>query len=220
MNLDELRAVRDEERASGELQPLRPSFYAEAREFIAEIEEERDEQFAESDEPLSDPTVSRLNDKHNSATEVLESIFQNRISKLLTHAMTIAAGDQSEPPSMTSEEAELYALVVNGIRTTRAAALEGVDEDLPETEDITPVSTPTSSSVEPPSADADEPSDPDDPAESAPDRRLVRVVDDIGTILGVDEREYDLAAGDVISLPVENAQALIEREVAEPVDSD
>lgn len=225
MNLDELRAVRDDERATGDLQPLRPSFYAEAREFIDEIEEERDRQFDAADDPLSDPDVVRLSDKLSSAKEVLESILENRASKLLTQAMTVAAGEQAEPPEMTAEEAELYRVVVDAIRSTKQAAIEGdptempvIDETPADTPDEPPIDGPESSPedgvVEPPS-DAGT-SDQDDEN----DRLLVRVVDDVGTILGVDEREYDLGTGDVVSLPIENARALIEREVAEAVESE
>lgn len=223
MNLDELRAVRDEERASGELQPLRPSFYQEAREFIAEIEEERDRQFDESEEPLSDPAVTRLNDKLNSATEVLESIFQNRVSKLLTHALTVTAGDKSDPPSMTAEEAELYTMVVDGILATKSIAIEGVDEELPSVEiaaESAESSEPSTTSEPPAPESSDDGEQTESPDQTSNDRLLVRIERDVGTILGVDEREYDLAAGDVVSLPVENAQALIEREVAAVVEDE
>ena len=52
------------------------------------------------------------------------------------------------------------------------------------------------------------------------DRELVRITDDVGQILGVDEREYDLAADDVVTLPAENALPLLERGAAERVDRD
>lgn len=224
MNLDELRAVRDDERSTGELQPLRPSFYREAREFIAEIESERDEHFNAADDPLSDPTVSRLTDKHSSATEVLESIFEHRVSKLLTHAMTVAAGEGSEPPEMTAEEAELYRRVVTAIGETKAAALEGTATDA-DTEVTTPPAddddAPSPPEI-PPEPTSEEPTGEEDPpaADAGNERVTVRVTDDVGTILGVDEREYDLVAGDVVSLPIENAQALLEREVAEVVEAE
>lgn len=223
MNLDELRAVRDEERASGELQPLRPSFYAEAREFITEIKTERDEQFETAEDPLSDPAVVRLTDKHTSATEVLESIFEHRASKLLTHAMTVAAGEGAEPPEMTAEEAELYQQVVTAIQQSKATALEGAASSSNTDESPTPPTTaPPSDSPAEVSESSSAAEQPPEPAVDDEDihRVTVRVTDDIGTILGVDEREYDLAAGDIVSLPVENAQALIEREVAEAVEAE
>lgn len=54
----------------------------------------------------------------------------------------------------------------------------------------------------------------------APDveRRTVRITDDVGAILGVDEREYDLSSDDVVTLPAANADPLIDRDAAEPLE--
>ena len=50
------------------------------------------------------------------------------------------------------------------------------------------------------------------------DRATVRITRDIGAIFGVDEREYELASEDVVSLPVENADPLVRRDAAERID--
>ncbi|WP_418286001.1 hypothetical protein [Halorubrum sp. DTA46] len=58
------------------------------------------------------------------------------------------------------------------------------------------------------------------PAESSDtdDRATVRITRDVGAIFGVDEREYDLASEDVVTLPVENAAPLVQRDAAERLD--
>jgi DNA replication factor GINS len=50
------------------------------------------------------------------------------------------------------------------------------------------------------------------------EQRTVRVTEDVGEILGVDDRDYDLAEGDVVTLPATNADPLIERDAAEPLE--
>jgi DNA replication factor GINS len=50
------------------------------------------------------------------------------------------------------------------------------------------------------------------------DRETLRITADVGAIFGVDEREYDLAADDVVQLPAENARPLVERGAAERLD--
>ena len=45
-------------------------------------------------------------------------------------------------------------------------------------------------------------------------RTLVRITDDVGTIFGVDEREYTLQAGDVVTLPTTNAEVLLKQDAA------
>ena len=54
--------------------------------------------------------------------------------------------------------------------------------------------------------------------DSGVDRRTVRITRDVGEILGVDERAYDLASEDVVTLPAANAEPLVERDAAEPLD--
>jgi DNA replication factor GINS len=50
------------------------------------------------------------------------------------------------------------------------------------------------------------------------ERVTVRITDDVGAIYGVDDREYDLSSEDVVALPAENADPLVERGAAEPLD--
>ena len=52
-------------------------------------------------------------------------------------------------------------------------------------------------------------------ADDADDRTTVRVTEDVGRMLGVDDREYELKSEDVVSLPADNAEALLQREAAE-----
>ncbi|AKH97916.1 DNA replication complex subunit Gins51 [Halanaeroarchaeum sulfurireducens] len=46
----------------------------------------------------------------------------------------------------------------------------------------------------------------------------VRVTSDVGEIFGVDEREYSLYEDDVVQLPTENAEPLLERDAAEKLE--
>ena len=50
------------------------------------------------------------------------------------------------------------------------------------------------------------------------DRTTVRVTRDVGEIFGVDERPYTLEAEDVVTLPDENAEPLLEKGAAEKLD--
>ena len=53
-----------------------------------------------------------------------------------------------------------------------------------------------------------------------PERTLVRIVENIGRVLGVDGREYDLVAGDVVTLPSTNAEPLLAKDGAVLVDEE
>lgn len=70
--------------------------------------------------------------------------------------------------------------------------------------------------TEPPDADREGPS----PTErlEADDRVMLRITTDVGEILGVDDRAYDLESEDVVALPRQNAEPLLEREAAEKLE--
>jgi DNA replication factor GINS len=50
------------------------------------------------------------------------------------------------------------------------------------------------------------------------ERKTVRITDEVGEIFGVDQREYDLSTDDVVTLPADNADPLVERDAAEPLE--
>ncbi len=58
---------------------------------------------------------------------------------------------------------------------------------------------------------------PDTPSDD-PDRVILRITADVGRILGVDQREYDLAAEDIVMLPETNAEPLLSRDAATRLD--
>ena len=76
----------------------------------------------------------------------------------------------------------------------------------------------TSDVSSPPSEPAPNDGADSDPSPSTADRATVRITRDVGAIFGVDEREYDLASEDVVTLPVENAAPLVQRDAAERLD--
>ncbi|SNZ03370.1 DNA replication factor GINS [Natronoarchaeum philippinense] len=50
------------------------------------------------------------------------------------------------------------------------------------------------------------------------DRATVRITQDVGEILGVDDREYELTTEDVVTLPETNVEPLVQRDAAERLD--
>ncbi|OIB59273.1 hypothetical protein [Natrialba sp. SSL1] len=349
MNLNELRSVQSKERKKDSLQNLRPSFYQEVGEYIAELEDERERAADRADDPFSSPEVGRLTDEIETAKDVVEAIYERRMGKLVKQASLAAAGMAANDEGLTAEEADLFDDLVERIGSNKSRVLdvlEGVEGDADERSRIdTSSDDPTSDSLtasaadqnprsdsrrqagdetpphetdpapEPPSpepgasaepepepptppvespseaaeadgveadatetdsvspadvmggadslsnadslgdddgdapsagapADPPEPpadsstppalgseatdegagaetggSDPDGNTETpAVDRVTVKITEDVGNILGVDDREYTLASDDVVTLPEANATPLVEREAAEQLE--
>jgi DNA replication factor GINS len=339
MNLDELRSVQSKERQKDSLQNLRPSFYQEVGEYIADLEDERDRVAEQAEDPFSEPEVGRLTDEIETAKDVVEAIYERRMGKLVKQASLAAAGMPANDDGLTAEESDLFDDLVDRISSNKSRVLDvlegiadpvaepaadtdsaagpdpvsgGVTEDPesvpdhssadgPTPDDAPPAPTEAPSSdgqpaeAEPSAADSsgvspadvmggDEPSvgttdgtetgrpddserssepsdvpsdrssdggtagagdptppnpaagtdrdtdppaaEPDsgsgdgeaDGATDTVDRTTVRITSDIGSILGVDDREYTLTSDDVVTLPEQNAAPLLEREAAERLE--
>lgn len=67
-------------------------------------------------------------------------------------------------------------------------------------------------------ADGDEHTPTTDGGATQLQRTTVRITQDVGEIFGVDEREYTLEREDVVTLPTTNAEPLVERDAAEPLE--
>jgi len=50
------------------------------------------------------------------------------------------------------------------------------------------------------------------------DRETVRITRDVGEIVGIDERVYELASEDIVQLPTANAKPLVDRDAAERLE--
>ncbi|WP_121821334.1 hypothetical protein [Halostella salina] len=289
MNLDELRSVQSKERQKDSLQHLRDSFYADVGQYIADLKAQRDRAAEEADDPFSDPEVGRLTDEIETAEEVVESVYERRMGKIVKRASIAAAGMQSDEEGLTTEEKDLYADIVDRIEANKGVVLDtlsgeetsesteeppteteptqssdgvaaadlmgdgteaasdddAVPDPVPETGDAVPepiaeaekeradesndTSTPTPSPEATTETDGGAVADDGDTssqdeatapagAPSGTDRSTVRITEDVGQILGVDEREYELAAEDVVSLPDQNVDPLIQQDAAERLD--
>ena len=73
-------------------------------------------------------------------------------------------------------------------------------------------------SESPPESEPDSTPNPEDGRDDGIERTTLRITRDIGEIVGVDDREYELASEDVVSLPEANAGALVSRDAAERLE--
>jgi DNA replication factor GINS len=128
MDLDELRSAQSRERQASQLQHLRDGFYEEAASFIRGLRTER-ERAAESsayDFPYDDPEVKRLTDEIGTAEEVVESLYERRVGKVVKMASFDAAGMAVDADGLTAEESDLFAQLVGDIEANRSRVLDAL----------------------------------------------------------------------------------------------
>ncbi|WP_318568430.1 hypothetical protein [Salinigranum marinum] len=111
----------------------------------------------------------------------------------------VASGDSSPESTPGAEASPDESTPVGG---------ETVGEDRP----VGEAATVSDDSVQARSDDADTTDTTDT------ERTVLRITADVGTVYGVDDREYDLAREDVVTLPTTNAEPLLQKDAAERID--
>jgi DNA replication factor GINS len=128
MDLDELRSAQSRERQASQLQHLRDGFYEEAAEFIRGLRADR-RAVAERSEhafPSDDPDVRRLTDEIETAEDVVESLYERRVGKVVKMASFAAADMNVDDDGLTNEEADLFETLVDDIEASRATVLDAL----------------------------------------------------------------------------------------------
>ena len=212
MHLDELRSTLLLERETGTLTQIPPDLYIRTNN---EIRAYQQDVYATED-PFSDE-ARVLIEKVASIRETIDEIFKIRAEKVLFLAQSQADGGyigREDLRVLIPSELEMFNRIVDAIRECRSELIDG--KVLPVRHIIEPIPDETE---EPPFI----PERASEPEESYPVRNnapeedfpyaLVRVYSDMEPFMGLDGRTYDLAAGDILTIPRRNAEVLAERDI-------
>lgn len=176
--------ILTKERANSELAQLDNDFYSKASKLIHEIEEEKNKTDIDS------PKYVFIEDQLENAKKRLRDVLQTRMTKIVKEASSqTAEKKRHEIASLTQEERELYNALLDILTVWKRKRLDqvlGIKKEIRR----------------------------QDVHKDLKDYILVRLLRDIPTFVGADERNYTLAKEDVATLPAMNAQALIVKKAA------
>ena len=127
MDIEKLIAVYEEGKKGG-LQKLEPEFYDEVRDFINNLEKEKEN----SENELE---AMKIEDRIRTARRLMKKIFEGRISKITNLALARAFGTEVELRYLTPSEEELLRNMIGIIEKARRHILEG-EKDSGEVEDL------------------------------------------------------------------------------------
>lgn len=184
------------ERANSELQHLDIDFYDKALKLIHELEDEKNKTDKDSQKYVF------IKDRLDNLKAKLKNFLNTRMNKIIMEASSQVAKKhkkKQEHSALTQEEQPLYAALLDLLTVWKGERLEqlfGIKKSPPEP----PVKQQA-------------------PKDLKKDYILVRLLRDIPTFVGADERNYTLAKEDVATVPVMNAQALIAKKAAVQVTS-
>lgn len=163
------------------------------------------------EQDLFSDLVARIEDNRTRVLDVLAGEHATESDPDETEPTAGESETEAEPdpvstadPAPSTAEGTADSDAKSGVST---ADLMGRGDPAPDS-GANPVSEPDESTTEP-----------ETEAESESlDRVTLRITRDVGEIVGIDEREYDLATEDVVTLPETNADPLIQRDAAERLD--
>lgn len=234
MNLDDLKVIRNDERRSRRLTPLKGTFYTDLKEYLRSLMGSKDPQKI---------------DEYENALQVAEAIYDKRVAKIMKLAALAAKGHKEGAP-LTDEEMRLFEMIfdaftrykedmlAHGIPDDRQSVLSQDDEhsilvgtEAPSAhaqsvEDERSAEEPQEESGVSDSIRPEESSDTGKDIQRLDNTRAliqenknmkyvrVRVLVDIPAFIGLDGENYKLSEGETALLPEGNARALTKRHVA------
>jgi DNA replication factor GINS len=171
---------------------------------------------------VSDASASA--DDHAAASGPPAESTTNPADDLLADALGDSGGTDAPPaPPDTAGDSAVDASTTAPATGSTPADAAGSGGDRPADEAAVVSGEGTTTSAAAATSPAESPGAADtegntDARESGPERTTLRITADVGTVYGVDEREYDLACDDVVMLPTTNAEPLLQKDAAERID--
>jgi DNA replication initiation complex subunit (GINS family) len=203
---------RRNEAATRNLAKIPHDFYSNTTAYLADVRRSYEVDLRENPSGRKGE-ISRQT--YQRAGQIARDIVEARTQKVLTFAFQTSIGGARELPNALPEEREIYDRILATLfdhRRTAAPYLETPTAPAPPAALPAPTAPPASA----PTLPAGRTAGPTTPARSAAPV-FVRVLQD-GRPIEVGADTIDLRKEDILSLPAETAQLLIQAKVAEPIE--
>lgn len=223
MDIEEISQILYKEKNQA-LKTIPADFYLEAEKYIRKLEEE-----VEKVNNSRSPESKMLHDEHERALSDLETIFMNRIKKVITRASNQSHANKpisKDIEKLLPAEKRLYDLVLKGIEAAKTELLGPIlypdSKNVavwPEIRVERQISAGFKGETEakmgtPVIAAAGETGAEPDKNNINEEYVVVRILKDLPTFTGADGRNYTVSAEEVVVLPQLNATGLVKRNAA------
>lgn len=214
MHLDDIRTILLSERDTGTLTQIPGDLYTS---MVSEIKSMQQEVFILED-PFSDE-ARVLIEKVASVRTTLEELFKIRTDKVVSLAQSQAEGsfiDREELRVLIPSELEMFNRIVEAITQGRRQLIDWRSGQVQPVIMTNPEASDSCESVQ----EDDNRADMQDLADGADNNSdtpfsyvIVRALSEMEPFMGVDGRTYEVMEGDILTLPMRNAQVLAERNI-------
>ncbi|MCX6651285.1 MAG: hypothetical protein NT131_06490 [Methanomassiliicoccales archaeon] len=215
INYKEVMEVHRKEQKTEDLMEVRRDLYPAYREFLEGLKKASEEEI--KNDPYSFKAGTLANEVKKVSTKG-QQIFFLRMRKVATMATRASSGAKIDLGRLTDEERELYDQVLRSINECRELAMEGKMPEARPSAQVGSVCGAVDQGQLRQALNLVNGKDAKDDADASKtfDRVLVRVLEDLPEIAGID-RPYRLNKNDVVNLPVPIGCALIKRGKAQEI---
>ncbi len=216
-----LRKIQQAEKNSSTLTKIDKNFYRDVSMFLSDLNKRLLEEDSPKKQILIREELQRIE-------KVINSIYEQREKKILIAAMTKSRGGNPNIKNILEEEEKLFENIYNLLISTRELIIENkVESEREETREN--IKKEDGRGLEKDSSKIDEVVDESkitskDVLERRSNRKMntnpiVRILEDVPSFVGLNKKTYHLKKGDIVSLPLDIYDALINRGVAKPISS-
>ena len=216
-----LRKIQQAEKNSSTLTKIDKNFYRDVSMFLSDLNKRLLEEDSPKKQILIREELQRIE-------KVINSIYEQREKKILIAAMTKSRGGNPNIKNILEEEEKLFENIYNLLISTRELIIENkVETEREETREN--IKKEDGRGLEKDSSKIDEVVDESkitskDVLERRSNRKMntnpiVRILEDVPSFVGLNKKTYHLKKGDIVSLPLDIYDALINRGVAKPISS-
>ncbi|HUI38861.1 MAG TPA: hypothetical protein VLY85_04445 [Thermoplasmata archaeon] len=199
-----LLELRRSEGAARGLAKLPHDFYPATVAYLADVRKTYEGELRENPSGRKGELARQT---HQRASQVARDIIEARVTKILSQAFQGSVGGSRDLPNALPEERALFDSLLGVLRTHRVSVAPFLEPGAP---------APETTGRAAPAARVERPSPPEPKAPTGPAMLLVRVVRDSRPV-EIGSETIELRAEDLLSLPENVAQILIDGKLAELV---
>lgn len=217
-----LRKIQQAEKNSSTLTKIDKNFYRDASIFLSDLNKRLIEEDSPKKQILIREELQRIEN-------VINNIYEQREKKILIAAMTKSRGGNPNIRNILEEEEKLFENIYNLLISTRKFIIENkVDSERKEIienikKDGDTISLEKDSSKIDKFVDESKKTSIDileiTSSRTMNTNPIVRILEDVPSFVGLNKKTYHLKKGDIVSLPLDIYDALINRGVAKPISS-
>ncbi|WGI17104.1 hypothetical protein [Methanonatronarchaeum sp. AMET-Sl] len=219
VDFDKLRDIQKEENRTEELLKLNKNFYKNVGEYLKDLEEEIERQDGKA--------KLILRDEFDSSIQVMENIFHRRIGKIIALSTRHLQNENPNTDKMLPIEKKIYKSLCNDLKTAKNKVLTKINPKKQSTNKKQTENNGQKTKNKPEKQNkTTQKTNQQEKTTKKPEKTfnnsqhsytVVRILDNFPRFVSSDHRTHHLSKEDIVCIPNNDAEVLMERKIAKKI---